>query len=49
MPCNCGKNKVAKEMYQWTSPSGEVKTFSSKDAAILKTAREGGKWKVVSA
>lgn len=49
MACNCQKNKVAKEVYQWTSSTGEVKTFSTKDAAVLKTARDGGKWKAVSA
>jgi hypothetical protein len=50
MACNCQKNKVAKELYQWTSADGkDNKTFNSKDAALLKTARDGGKWKAVSA
>ena len=50
MACNCQKNKVAKELYQWSSPDGkDIKTFSTKDAAVLKTARDGGKWKAVTA
>jgi len=49
--CSCNKDKAsAKELYQWTSPNGrDTKTFNSKDAAILKTARDGGKWKAVPA
>ena len=47
MACNCQKNKAAKETYQWTSADGkETKVYNAKDAAILKTARDGGKWKV---
>lgn len=49
MACSCNKDKAKTELYQWTGPSGETKTFNSKDAAILKTARDGGKWKAVSA
>lgn len=50
MACACGKNKTAAPVYQWTSADGkETKTYNSKDAAILKTARDGGKYKTVSA
>jgi len=48
MACNCNKATAKATLYKWTSTSGETKTFTSKDAAILQTARSGGSWTQVS-
>lgn len=44
MGCNCGKRRVKRATYLYTSPTGQQKTYTSETQARHAVATKGGKY-----
>lgn len=42
MPCNCGSGAAKKQSYEYTSPTGQTKTYNSEIEAKAAQIRGGG-------